>query len=483
MSESTPPPKPGKIRCDACPVMCYIVEGRAGACDRYANEGGKIIRCDPLTILDARIEKGDAVKPFLDVDWHEKPFDDSELFVTAIGAGTTYPDYKPAPFIISREVDGADFITVVTEAIFSYCGVKVKIDTDRHLGHEAAVVRSAEEPIGHVMTSEYGSQMLSLGGVDHLTGGTKPEGRETCDALMRLCNREAVELRIDNGATVIVEAGKAPVVDGAREARMRVGCGSATIGMFASQWVGQVDEVVVVDDHITGVVSEHQAGKVLGWPDTGIRIKGRKSTPGRYFQVASPGLGWGGTDIQDPLSILGPWRANKGARPGLTMLMVSTTGEQFGYFVLNDALEPVAADLPDALRPSVELIGENCEPALCTVMFMGGAGGSLRSGATRNPIGLTRSVQAGRTTVTVGGAPCFVWPGGGITIMADVTKTPDVAFGYVPTPAIVAPLEFTTTRAEFRALGGHDDAVRSLADIIVTGGEYGAAARAVWGKR
>jgi len=29
---------------------------------------------------------------------------------------------------------------------------------------------------------------------------------------------------------------------------MRVGCGSATIGMFAKQWHGKVDEVVVVDD-------------------------------------------------------------------------------------------------------------------------------------------------------------------------------------------------------------------------------------------
>ena len=29
-------------------------------------------------------------------------------------------------------------VTVVTEGIFSYCGVKVKIDTDRHLGPEQA---------------------------------------------------------------------------------------------------------------------------------------------------------------------------------------------------------------------------------------------------------------------------------------------------------------------------------------------------------
>ena len=260
---------------------------------------------------------------------------------------------------------------------------------------------------------------------------------------------------------------------------MRVGCGSATIGMFASQWRDLVDEVVVVDDHITGVVSEHQAGKVLGWPDTGLKIKGRRSTPGRYFQVARPGQGWGGTDIKDPLAILGPWLSKKGARPGLTLLMISTTGEDYAYYVLNDGLVPEKRDLPAALEPTVRLIEENCEPALCTVLFMCGAGGSLRSGVTRNPIRLTRSVQRKKTIVTCGGAPVYVWPGGGITFMVDVTKMPRNAFGYVPTPAIVAPLEFTLSATDFRALGGHDDAVRPVADILARGGEYGADARAI----
>ncbi|MEQ9257576.1 MAG: 6-hydroxynicotinate reductase [Roseovarius sp.] len=468
-----------KIRCDACPVMCYIAEGQVGACDRYANEGGRIVRCDPLTILDRRLEQGGEIRPFLASEWDGQMLGGEDLFVSGVGSGTTYPDYKPAPFIVSREVEGADFITVVTEAIFSYCGVKVKIDTDRHLGHEAATVRCEGEAIGHVTTSEYGSQMLSLGGVEHLTGGSKSEGRVTCDALLRLCNREAVELTIDEGATVVVQAGAAPIVDGQREERMRVGCGSATIGMFAAQWQGLVDEVVVVDDHITGVVSEHQAGKVLGWPDTGIRIKGRRSTPGRYFQVAEPGRGWGGTDIEDPLTILNPWLAKKGAHPGLTLLMVSTTGEQWGYYVLDDDLVPRKAELPEALRPSVDLISENCEPALCTVMFQAGAGGSLRSGVTKNPVALTRSVQALKTRVTCGGAPAYVWPGGGITLMVDVTQMPDGSFGYVPTPALVAPLEFTLSHADYRALGGHDAQVRTVADILEKGGEYGAALRAV----
>ena len=394
-------PRPDKIRCDACPVMCYVAEGRAGACDRYANIDGQIVRTDPLTLLDARIEAGDQVKPFLAADWDGGLVDTGETFVTAVGAGTTYPDYKPAPFIVSQQIKGVDMVTVVTEAIFSYCGTKVKIDTDRHLGAEAATVRVAGEAVGHVMTSEYGSQMLSLGGVDHLTGGSKAEGRVTCDTLMRLCNREAVEMTVDAGSTVVVQAGVAPIVDGKPEHRMRVGCGSATIGMFASQWRGLVDEVVVVDDHITGVVSEHQAGKVLGWEDTGIKILGRRSTPGRYFQVADPGLGWGGTNIDDPLAILGPWNAKKGARPGLRLMMVSTTGEQFAYYELDADLQPVKMDLPERLRRSVELIDENCEPALCTVLFMGGAGGSLRSGVTENPVQLTRSVKSKDTRIRI----------------------------------------------------------------------------------
>jgi hypothetical protein len=471
--------KPEKIRCDACPVMCYIAPGNAGACDRYANENGKIIRVDPLTILDRRLAKGDEVKPFLAAEWDGVRVTGDDIVVSAIGAGTTYPDYKPAPFIVSREIEGVDCVTVVTEAIFSYCGVKVKIDTDRHLGHETSAVRAKGEVIGHVMTAEYGSQMLSLGGVEHLTGGSKAEGRATCDALLRLCNKEAVDLTIDNGSALTVQAGAAPIVDGEPEVRMRVGCGSATIGMFASQWKDHVDEVVVVDDHITGVVSEHQAGKVIGWPDTGIRIKGHRSTPGRYFKVADPGRGWGGTNIEDPLAILGPWRPEKGARPGLTLLMVSTTGEHSAYYVLDDDLTPRQAEIPPALQASVDLIAENCEPARSTVLFMGGAGGSLRSGVTRNPVRLTRSVQGGASRVTLGGVPAYVWPGGGITVMVDVARLPDGAFGYVPTPALVAPLEFTMPRAEYVALGGHAEAIRDLEDVLAKGGEYGGAARIV----
>jgi hypothetical protein len=446
--------------------MCIIKEGMAGACDRYANVAGTLVRVDPHILLDRTLEQGGGLVPFgsSDAPWDGGLARGPTVFATAIGAGTTYPDYKPAPFIVSAEVDGVDMVTVVTEGIFSYCGAKVKIDTDRFVGPERSIVRAAGEAVGHVTTGEYGSQMLSLGGVHHLTGGSKKEGRVTCETLLDLCNGRPVELTVDDGATLVLAAGKAPVVNGALEERMRVGCGSATIGMFARQWLGKVDEVVVVDDHITGVLSEHQAGKLLDIPDTGIRLRGRRSTPGRYFQVAQPGTGWGGTNISDPLSILRPFDRAV-ARPGLTMLMVSTTGEHFAHYTLDDALQPVETALPAALQESVERIRENCEPALTSVLFMAGAGGSLRSGVTENPVRLTRSVAQALTAVTSGGAPVTIWPGGGITFMVDVTRMPSNAFGSVPTPALVAPIEFTMTLADYAALGGHMEEVRPLSSL------------------
>jgi hypothetical protein len=56
--------RPDKIRCDACPVLCYIAPGQTGACDRYANVGGRILRSDPVTVLSRTLEGGGAVVPF-----------------------------------------------------------------------------------------------------------------------------------------------------------------------------------------------------------------------------------------------------------------------------------------------------------------------------------------------------------------------------------------------------------------------------------
>jgi hypothetical protein len=476
-----------KIACNACPVLCQISEGRSGACDRYANQAGTLVRVDPVILLRRNLASNETLLvPFAPrsgdegeqaasadaaataPDWNGDLLLADEVFITGVGSSTTYPDYKPAPFIVSSQANGVDLVTVVTEGIFSYCSLKVKIDTDRFLGPEQANIRCKGEVVGHVTTAEYGSQMLSLGGVHHLTGGSKKEGRITVEMMEALGNKRSVELTIDGGAQIVIQAGRPPVVNGVEESRMRVGCGSATIGIFAMQLYDKCDEVVVVDDHITGVLTEHQAGRCLDMAPSGIQMSGRKSTPGRYFQVANPGTGWGGTDISDPLSIIEGWNPAV-AWPGLRLLMTSTTGEHASWYVLDEALRPVEQPMPEEIRRIVARIGENCEPSLTTVLFLAGAGGSLRAGVTDNPVLLTRAIKNALVNVTCGGAPAYVWPGGGITVMVDVMRMPDNSFGTVPTPAIVAPIEFSMKLSDYRAMGGHMDYVRSLQDTLRRG--------------
>jgi hypothetical protein len=100
------------------------------------------------------------------------------------------------------------------------------------------------------------------------------------------------------------------------------------------------------------------------------------------------------------------------------------------------------------------------------VLFVGGAGGSLRAGVTQSPVRLTQSIKDALVNVTCGGAPAYVWPGGGITVMVDVARMPERSFGTVPTPAIVAPIEFSLRLADYRALGGHMDSVVPLTVVL-----------------
>src|SRR4029078_4306005 len=69
----------GIVRCDACPVLCRIRPGRAGACDRYANEDGKLWRFAPLVLLAspdlarvAFVEGSEAWRGALGPPWNGK---------------------------------------------------------------------------------------------------------------------------------------------------------------------------------------------------------------------------------------------------------------------------------------------------------------------------------------------------------------------------------------------------------------------------
>ena len=54
-----------KVECNACPVLCQISEGRTGACDRYANREGVLVRVDPVVLLRRELSsESPALVPF-----------------------------------------------------------------------------------------------------------------------------------------------------------------------------------------------------------------------------------------------------------------------------------------------------------------------------------------------------------------------------------------------------------------------------------
>jgi len=423
------------VKCSHCPVQCEIKPGFYGACRRYLNADGGLVRVRPLVTDPAAVQ---ARRSYLD-----RPL------VTGVGAGTEYPCLRPAPYIIMDTVEGIDVVTVVTEAPLSYSGVKVKIDTNFHIGVEGARVRRDGQVVGMVETEEYGSKMISIGGANLFTGES---GFMAARTVVDICNGARVILQVEKGAALELQVGHPPVINGLADTRMRVGCGSATIGMFARQLARAVDEAIILDHHVVGLLSEHIAGEEVGLKWSGVVPNARKSTRGRYF--GEHGNGWGGTNIDNPKDAILKVDMSV-ASPGIRVLVTETTGQSAALFTVapGGALEEIP--LTGEVIEVVDLIKSNCEDARVSAVYTGGTGGSARAGVSNYPIKLTRAVHEGEASLTIGGAPVFIYPGGGINFLVDVEKIVPNAFTWIPTPATVAPVEYTMTLDKYREIGGH----------------------------
>lgn len=440
----------GALECDACPIRCWIQPGALGACHRYTQRNGSLERTTPLhAFADVREFVGAEPRPEI-----------REPVLTAIGSGTTYPCCKPAPHIVSDRRGDIDVVTVVTEVPLSYSSVIVKVDTDIAIGKEGAAIFVGKRQVGMVETEQYGSKMLHIGGVNRLTG---ENGFAVARAITDIANRKPVKLKIENGSRLVVEVGKPPIIDGKQGAKMRVGCGSATLGIFAPLLREAADEVIVLDAHVTGLMSHHVAGGYAGAKPTGVRLKFVQSTPGRYF--GDHGEGWGGTSITDPAAIIESIDMNT-AWPGMTILITETTGQNGAMFEVDASGGMAKIPLTDKAKSALQAIESSCEPSMVSAIYTAGSGGSARAGVTKFPIKLTRAIHARKASLTVGGSPTFVMPGGGISFMVDVERVKPGSFYWTPTPATICPVEYTMEKDEYEKIGGHVEAMKPFRVVM-----------------
>ena len=78
-----------KVRCEACPIRCFIKVGQTGSCDRYGNVDGVLTRMDPVTILRRTEERGGAIVPFAAIasPWNGELIRGAEVVGQGTGSG------------------------------------------------------------------------------------------------------------------------------------------------------------------------------------------------------------------------------------------------------------------------------------------------------------------------------------------------------------------------------------------------------------
>ncbi len=447
-----PPPEEvqaeGPAVCDHCPVACRIPPQCLGACQRYRNQDGEVVHARPLLLPENR-----------DISRIYREALTAQPVITAVGAGGSYPDYIPSPIAARKKIEGLDVVTVVTESPLTYSSLLLKIDTDRFIGKETAPVKYKGTPVGHVTTEQYGSKMISLGGINVMKSKSR---LKAVKLIVGACNGEAFRLTVENGARLDLKIGSEPLIDGKPSDAMKIACGAAIMGMFGERLKSLADEIIVLDSDITGLFSEGHVGHILGFEWRGLKPKGRYTTPGRYF--GNPGRGWGGTDIEDPLQAFDIEDPDK-VFPGMKLLVLEVTGTRAALLEADENKDFHSIELPPEAAEMCRIIGENKEPALTSGMYMGGCGGSARAGVSGNPVKLNRAVHDGRARLTVGGVPAYVMPGGGINFLVDVGKMQWRSFCWTPAPAVVTPIEYTMETDTYYELGGHRRKLKLLDEI------------------
>ncbi len=134
-------------------------------------------------------------------------------------------------------------------------------------------------------------------------------------------------------------------------------------------------------------------------------------------------MGWGGTDIEDPLAIIETHRSQDGLAGAAAADGVHHRRARRVVRARRGVAPAAGADAaprsPTRWRASARIASRRCAP--CCSWPVPAA--RLRAGATgKSRAADPRRCRPGATRVTSGGAPVYVWPGGGITYMVDVAR-------------------------------------------------------------
>ena len=126
-------------------------------------------------------------------------------------------------------------------------------------------------------------------------------------------------------------------------------------------------------------------------------------------------------------------------------------------------------EIPEAMEAILNTMRSYCEPAKVSAFYTAGIGGAARMTVVPSFdlwIGLNREVNERRVHVTIGGAPAYIFSGGGINFYVDVSRVKPGSFYWTTGPGTVCPIEWTLKLEDYKKIGGDVNVVRPLKEVL-----------------
>lgn len=447
---------PEAVWCEFCPVECQILPGKIGDCGRYTNRNGEIVRIQPLIAYEE-------VTDFVGKDYDPvitKPL------LTGIGAGTSRVMMPPAPFIVQENVEGIDVVTCVTEAPLGFSGMKLKVDAEPYIGEEGSEVLYNNINVGRIEQDEYNSKMISLGGIKRF--GRDKDGWVAMKVVVDIANRKKVELKIKGGSTLEVQVGEAPIIDGVKEERRGFVCGGGSATLLHMLISGFTNETITFGRDIIG-----RAGPPRGtdyvWRDllplSALKLKYENPLLGVF--PPKGGTGWGGTEFKNPLNVIESFDPPK-MQPGYKIFFSTNNFDKCALYEFREG-NFKQIEIPEEMEQMINMMRSYCEPAMVSAFYTGGMGGAARMTVVPSFdlwIGLNRAVNERRVHITIGGAPVYIFSGGGINFYLDVSRVKPGSFYWTTGPGTICPIEWTLKLEDYQKIGGDLNVVRPLKEVL-----------------
>jgi len=283
-----------------------------------------------------------------------------------------------------------------------------------------------------------------------------------------IANRKKVELKVEGGSKLEVQVGEPPIIDGIKQERRRLVCAGGIAPVIGMLIRGFATETIAFGRDIIGKYGPPR-GTDLVWRDVQAlsALKLKYENPMQQVFPPKGGSGWGGTEFENPLEVIESFDPQK-MEPGYKIFFITDNFDRCALYQFREG-NFKQIEIPKELEEIINIMKPYCEPAKVSAFYTAGVGGGARMSVVpsfEHWIKLNSAVNERKVHITIGGAPAYIFSGGGINFYVDVGRVKPGSFYWTTAPGTVCPLEWTLKLEDYKKIGGDVNVVRPLKEVL-----------------